>query len=65
MIAAVKDQSRSGGWYMKGCVDGERGVGVGGQFGSPFCTAPIRQARSLDGEAALASASARRPGPLG
>jgi hypothetical protein len=31
----------------------KRGRRVGGQFGSPFCTSLIRQARSLNGETAL------------
>ena len=30
----------------------ERKRGLGGQFGSPFCTSPIRQALTLNGEVA-------------
>lgn len=50
---AVDVNDLSSWWWAKGCVVKKGRVGAGGQFGSPFCTSPIRQARSLDGESAL------------
>jgi hypothetical protein len=70
-VSALGMRSQRGDVYVDD-VDvgvGEKGrVGVGGQFGSPFCMSPIWQARSLNGEMALVisrhSKCARAPPPF-